>query len=115
MERTQRGKAQRARSGKLPQATGRGIYGYRYDAAKGTRRIEPSEAAIVREVFEVFSTGASCNGIANSLNDRGVPAFGGGKWYPLTIRRILLNETYTGRSVYRRTKAEKYRDGRTGR
>ena len=27
VERTQRGKAQRARSGKLPQATGRGIYG----------------------------------------------------------------------------------------
>ena len=115
VERTQRGKAQRARSGKLPQATRRGIYGYRYDATKGTRRIEPSEAAIVREVFEVFSVGASCNGIANSLNDRGVPAFGGGKWYPLTIRRILLNETYTGRSVYRRTRAEKYRDGRTGR
>lgn len=28
---------------------------------------------------------------------------------------MLLNETYTGRSVYRRMKAEKYRDGKSGR
>jgi site-specific DNA recombinase len=114
VERTQRGKAQRARSGKLPQGTGRGIYGYRYDPSTGTRRVEPNEALIVQEVFEAFAGGASCNGLANSLNARGVPAFGGGQWYPLTVRRILLNETYTGRSVYRRTKREKYRDVRSG-
>jgi site-specific DNA recombinase len=31
VERTTRGKSERARSGRLPQATGKGIYGYRYD------------------------------------------------------------------------------------
>ena len=115
VERTQRGKAQRARSGKLPQATGRGIYGYRYDQASGTRRVEPREAHIVREAFERFAEGGNCYGIAASLNARGVPAFAGGPWNPLTIRRMLLNETYAGRSIYRRTKSEKYRDGRSGR
>jgi site-specific DNA recombinase len=115
VERTQRGKAQRAREGKLPQATGRGMYGYRYDAASGTRQIDPAEAATVRTVFSRFADGASCHGLACELNDAGVRAFKGGQWYPLTIRRMLLNETYTGRTIYRRTKAEKYRDSRTGR
>ncbi len=114
-ERTMRGKAQRARSGKLPQATGRDIYGYRYDPATGTRHVEPREATVVLEIFESFASSASCHGIAASLNSRGVPAFAGGQWYPLTIRRMLLNETYTGRSTYRRLKSEKYRDGRSGR
>ena len=115
VERTQRGKAERARSGKLPQGTGRGIYGYRYDQASGTRQIEPGQAAIVEEVFDRFAAGESCRRIAANLNARGVPAFAGGRWYSLTIHRILLNETYTGRSVYRRTKSEKYRDGHSGR
>ena len=114
VERTLRGKAQRARSGKLPQATGRGFYGYRYDAASGTRSVESREAGVVREVFETFTGGGSCHRIASALNRRGVPAFSGGRWYPLTVRRMLLNEAYTGRTVYRRMKAEKYRDPRSG-
>ncbi len=77
--------------------------------------MDPREAAIVREAFEIFASGNSCHGIASRLNGRNVPSFGGGMWYPLTIRRILINETYTGRSVYRRTKAEKYRDSPFGR
>lgn len=115
VERTQRGKAQRAREGKLPQATGRGMFGYRYDLTTGTRTVNEAEAATVRAVFERFADGASCHGLACELNDHGVAAFGSGKWYPLTIRRMLLNETYTGKTIYRRTKAEKYRDSRTGR
>ena len=34
-ERTMRGKAERARSGKIPQGTGKGCYGYRYNQATG--------------------------------------------------------------------------------
>ena len=72
-ERTQRGKVQRARSGKLPQATGRGIYGYRYDPATGTRHVEPQEATVVLEIFETFANSASCHGIATSLNAKRRP------------------------------------------
>ena len=32
-----RGKEERARGGRMPQGTGRGIYGYRYDPATGRR------------------------------------------------------------------------------
>ncbi len=95
-----RGKAERARSGRLPQATGRGSYGYRYSPATGRREIELREAAIVRQVFERFCSGENCHGIACSLNEAGTPAFGGGPWYPVTIRRMLLNETYTGRTIF---------------
>ncbi len=38
-ERTMRGKEERARSGRIPQATGRGFFGYRYDAATGRRTV----------------------------------------------------------------------------
>lgn len=110
VERTMRGKAERARGGKLPQGAGRGIYGYTYDPASGHRAIDDAQAQTVRRIFKDFVGGASCNGIANALNREAVPAFGGGNWYALTIRRVLLNETYTGRTIYRRTRAEKVRD-----
>ena len=41
--------------------------------------------------------------ITNQLNDEHVPAFSGGIWYPATLHRMLRNETYTGRTIYRRT------------
>ena len=109
-ERTMRGKAERARSGRLPQATGRGIFGYRYEPETGTRSIDREQSRVVLRVFEDFIGGWSCNRIANDLNDEGVTAFNGGRWHPLTVRRILLNETYTGRTIYRRTKVQRVRD-----
>jgi site-specific DNA recombinase len=53
-ERTQRGKRERARSGRLPQATGAGLYGYRYDAlmrneGRALPRQPPSIAAFGRD------------------------------------------------------------------
>ena len=58
---------------------------------------------------EDFASGKGCNRIATELNAEGVPTLGGNQWYPVTITRILKNETYTGRTVYRRTKKVKVR------
>ena len=113
-ERTMRGKAERARSGRLPQGTGRGCYGYLYSAATGTRTIHPGQAAVVRRIFQQFCAGASVHGIAMTLNSEGLPTFAGNPWHPLTIRRILQNETYTGTSIYRRTVMSTTRSPRTG-
>ncbi|MDA1148320.1 MAG: recombinase family protein [Chloroflexi bacterium] len=110
IERTMRGKAERARSGRLPQGVGRGIYGYQYHPETGHRSVDAVQAGTVLRIFGAFDDGLSCNRIANDLNRDGVPAFGGGCWYPLTVRRVLLNETYTGRTIYRRTRADKVRD-----
>ena len=45
-----RGKIERARAGKLPQGTGKGIYGYQYDAKSGWREIVDERANIVRTI-----------------------------------------------------------------
>ena len=115
VERTMRGKEQRARSGRLPQGTGRGMYGYRYLPESGTREVASEQAQVVHRVFEDFAAGGSCHGIAVVLNREGVPAFAGGRWYALTVRRLLTNESYTGRTIYRRTRTEKVRDAKRGR
>ncbi len=103
-ERTMRGKAERARSGRLPQGTGKGCYGYVYNADSGRREIYPAQAAIVARIFQRYAEARSFSAVSGELNDAGIPALGGGRWYPLTIRNILTNETYVGRLVYRRTK-----------
>ena len=99
-----RGKEERARSGRIPQATGPGCYGYTYDPASGRREIEPFQAAVVRRIFERYADTRSFSAVSNELNDAATPAFSGGRWYPITVRRTLLNEAYIGRTVYRRTK-----------
>jgi len=113
-ERTMRGKAERARSGKMPQATGKGIYGYSYNQETGHREIDDSQMLVVRRIFERFCSGDSCNRIAVQLNRDAIPSFSGKKWHPLTIRRMLMNETYTGRTVYRKTRAESVRSNQDG-
>ncbi len=113
-ERTMRGKAERARQGRIPQGTGKAIYGYCYDQETGQREIEEAQAAIVSKMFDLFCNGQGCSKIAGGLNRDGVPAFNGGRWHPLTVRRMLMNETYTGRTVYRRTRVEVTRNGHGG-
>lgn len=113
-ERTSRGKGERARSGRMPQATGRGIFGYVYDRNTGKRVVVEAQAAIVRRIFDEFVARRSCNAISERLNAEGAPAFGGGRWYALTIRRILLNRTYTGVTTYRETRAVSIYDAKAG-
>jgi len=114
-ERTMRGKEERARNGQIPQATGAGIYGYRYDSDSGRREIDEVQAAIVQRIFAEFVANGTVHGIAKRLNDERIPAFAGGSWHALTVRRMLLNETYTGRTIYRRTIVKKVRDAARGR
>ena len=110
-ERTMRGKAERARSGKIPQGTGKGCYGYRYNQATGKREIDEYQAMVVRQIFQRYMETRSFSAVSQELNRAGIPSLGGGPWYPLTIRRQLLNECYTGRFIYRKTKRVKTRSG----
>jgi len=114
-ERTMRGKAQRARSGKLPQGTGKGCYGYQYDPETGRRTIVPEQAAVVAWIFADFAAGVSIMSITNRLNDRGIRTLTGKQWYGASVFHLLENETYTGRTVYRRTEAKQVCDPKTGR
>jgi site-specific DNA recombinase len=72
--------------------------------------INPSEAAVVRRVFEAYANGASLGAIAASLNADGLPApydrdhrkRAGKGWGSSTIRAILRNERYVGRFAWNR-------------
>lgn len=103
-ERTTRGKTERARSGRIPQGTGKGCYGYIYNTHSGHREIEPFQAAVVQRIFQCYLETRSFSAVSHELNREGVPSFMGGRWYPLTIRTILTNESYAGRLIYRRQK-----------
>ena len=113
-ERTMRGKTERARKGKLAQDTGKGFHGYHYIKESGQREIGDDQASIVQRIFEKFYNGDGCSKVAGALNRESIPSFSGGNWHPLTIRRMLKNETYIGRTIFGRTKvaATRGKDGK---
>ena len=78
-------------------------YGYRYDAS-GSLAIEPSEAAIVQEIFAAFLNGTNIAKIAEAIQVRGVPKLRGEcKWSKHGIRYILTNERYMGDQRFRKS------------
>ena len=86
----------------------------------GERRINPSEAKIVRRIFAEFAAGTSPRRIAVGLNDDGVPGPLGRAWGDTTIRGhinrgtgIINNELYIGRLIWNRQRYIK--DPSTGR
>lgn len=106
--------------------TGGRVYGYRsvpvIDAAGrvdaggqplrvGTELVvEPDEARIVRQIFEMFAAGVSMRAIAHRLNAQAVafpaaPTRRGAKrkgWAQSAVRVILLNEKYCGQWIFGR-------------
>ena len=112
-ERTKRGKLQIAKTAnRIPTGCGRGIYGYDYDTVTKTRSVNESEANIVRMLFRDIIAGKTIFANARELNNEGVPAKSGGKWHPLTIKRILHNQSYYGLDYYNQTRSHIDRDGR---
>jgi DNA invertase Pin-like site-specific DNA recombinase len=87
-------------------------FGYRTEPVLGGHRltIDQAEAGIVREIFERYGVGASCQAIAFDLNRRGVPSPRGGTWAvsaiygsPAKDAGILSNPLYVGRLVWNRS------------
>ena len=103
IERTVRGKRAKAEQGRIPQGTGIGIFGYFYNPQTKTRTVNPEQAAVVKRIFSWAAEGVSFHGMAQRLNKEGVPSFSGKKWHPLTIRRMITNQTYTGKAFYGKT------------
>ncbi len=99
-ERTMRGKLAHVKEGRLPQGTGIGIYGYNWDKATGKRTIVEDEARIVQKVFRMALKGVSINQIAIGLNKQGIKSKSGSLWHPLTIRRMVNNPAYIGKTYY---------------
>ncbi|WOS64637.1 recombinase family protein [Sinorhizobium fredii] len=113
-DKTRRGQRGRIEAGK---SGGGNSYGYDVvvqftdagEPIRGDRRVNESEAATVRQIFNDYATGKSPKAIAHALNRRGVPGPSGKGWGPSTIngnwRRgtgILNNEMYVGKLVWNR-------------
>jgi site-specific DNA recombinase len=93
VERTRRGKLRKAQEGKVV-GTGRAAYGFYY--ADDHYHIDPERMPYVHMIFERVGAGHTMYSIAQHLNEIGAPSPGNGKWHGTTIRKMILNDTYTG-------------------
>ena len=71
------------------------ILGYA-NGPDGHYMIQPEEAAVVRNIFSLYSSGVSAARIAKILNGQGVKTSRGKAFAPEGLLRILHNERYTG-------------------
>ena len=108
-EMTRRGMHARAAEGRV---VGGRRYGYKSnpEAPRGVE-IDPTEAAIVIEIYERYLAGESPRAICEDLNKRKVPGPRNGLWRPNTINGdrkrkvgILENPIYGGKVVFGRTR-----------
>lgn len=102
LDRTRRGKIQKARDGIL--ITSIAPYGFAYiTKSEGGPRyvIDDDEAEVVRLIFMLcIQEGMSIRGIARELAKRGFKARSGNKFGKTTITRILTNPAYIGKVYY---------------
>jgi DNA invertase Pin-like site-specific DNA recombinase len=113
-QKTRRGLEGRVRQGR----SGGGLcYGYdvvreadaRGEPVRGGRRVNETEAEVVRQIFREYASGKSPRAIAVDLNADGVPGPQGGAWGQSTINGnrergtgTLNNELYIGRLIWNR-------------
>lgn len=110
-ERTMRGRRTHAINGTL--SFGRALFGYRV-GDNGRRVIDPDEGERVVQQYRDVLAGKSLRSIAAELNERGVQtATGDGVWWPKSVKSLINNPAYCGRTVaFRYKHADRYEDGR---
>ncbi|MCH8989871.1 MAG: recombinase family protein [Chloroflexi bacterium] len=110
MERTRRGKLQRAREGAL--VGGHPPFGYRWikRSESGRARLEISDyqAAVIRRMYRMLvDDQLSTRSIARKLTQEGVAtAKGAAQWQPTAVFRMLTNPVYKGSYRYRQSGQE---------
>jgi site-specific DNA recombinase len=105
-------KTRRGLQGRVLQGLSGGGVCYGYDLVPGetgSRRINASEAKVVKAIFRDFAAGLSPRAIAKKLNQKAIPGPLGRTWRDTAIRGhfgrgtgILNNELYIGRLVWNR-------------
>jgi site-specific DNA recombinase len=102
LERTERGKLAKARTG-LVVGGGRIAYGYWY--GDGALHVEPDKARVVERIFDLYANqDRSIRQIVQALSEEGITTYSGNEhWARSSVHRILENETYAGTTFYNRT------------
>ena len=119
IERTRRGKNAKANNGGLVMS-GHAPYGYAREGKGREARLSilEGEAQIVKMIYQWYALGDGNNGplslraIAFKLEETGQPtpnnrSNAADTWIPTTIRGILTNEIYTGRTYYGKSRIVK--------
>ncbi|MFC1933987.1 recombinase family protein [Chloroflexota bacterium] len=104
---TMRGKAICADEGKLPQGTGKGLTGYRWNKVEKKREIIEYEARVIQKIFTMLDEDYLPPKVAETLTAQKVPTKAGGKWDPRTILRIATNPAYIGLTYFGRSRGSK--------
>lgn len=84
---------------------GRRPYGYERDR----KTVIPAEAAVIREIADRRLAGHGWSSIMNDLNDRRVPAAGGGRWTHSSIRGAVHKPHVAGLRRWRGTEGTEVR------
>ncbi len=66
----------------------------------GVLAIEPTEAAVVRDIFARVAAGEALYSIVCDLNQRGVPTRHRRQWLVTTIKQLVMNRWYYGAATY---------------
>jgi site-specific DNA recombinase len=106
-ERTQRGKANKARMGGLLASRFLPL-GYRHvkdERGFGTYEVIEEEAELVRQLFHMVAEERKpLYEITMWLNKSGIRTKNSGMWYQSTVRRIIQNEVYKGQFHWNKTR-----------
>jgi site-specific DNA recombinase len=94
MERTRRGRLQKAREGKII-ATMKPPYGFRYNEARDGLVIYEPERRVVEKIFRLAAEGYGTRVIQTRLYREGIPSpTGKDVWHRPTLKRMILSDTY---------------------
>lgn len=123
MERSRRGREQRARDGK-PIPGGSPPIGYQWRWSIGGKSGKPTvigwdidseKAPLVRRFFRFIARGGTLTALAKQLNDEGVPTNKGGQfWYHRTLSFIIENPIYKGQPEALKERYESVKGRREG-
>ena len=105
------------RKAKAGHVTGGACFGYRNVEIRGAdgarshvmREIEPTEANVIRRIFELSAAGRGVKAIAKRLNAEGAPSpraqCGRSQtWAPSSVRAVLFRDVYRGVITWNRTR-----------
>jgi len=70
-----------------------------------TLAIDPSEAEVVKTIFQLYQKHKTFRGVVHRLNSRGIKTRDGEPWASTSIRRILQNHFYFGALTYNKRKS----------
>lgn len=107
-ERVRMGMAEMARQGRRPGS--KEPYGYNY--TDGRLVINPTEAAIVKKIFEMYSRGYGVRKVVAWLNNPNgpIPSKNNGQWADSSVSYIITNPLYIGRFAWGREEHWKHKN-----